>query len=80
MAKNILPDWNDYWSKISSLNMLVEKSNDLDDTLRNIEKEFDCKLLSGDHIQIITALEERIEELTNSRSLTKEGVQADLFD
>ena len=80
MSKKGLPDWMIYWEKSSDLKKLREKSNNLDETLRGIESEFGCKLLSGDHMQIISALEDRIDDLESSQSGKESGVQADLFE
>ena len=80
MSHSKLPDWQKYWSKINDINVLQLKSSEIDETLRNIEKEFDCKLMSGDHLLIIEALENRIEELKNQLTIQKSGIQADLFD
>ncbi len=78
-----LPDWSTYWRRYNDLATLQKKSNDLDETLQGLETEFECKLLSGDHIQIITALEERIEELEKIKQDSANspyGVQASLFE
>jgi len=75
-----LPDWTTYWGRYSDLALLQKKSVELDDTLKGIEEEFQCKLLSGDHIQIITALEERIDELEEAQAKSPYGVQANLFE
>jgi len=80
MSHSKLPNWQKYWSKISDINELQLKSSDIDETLRNIEKEFDCKLMSGDHLLIIEALENRIEEIKSQLTIQKSGIQADLFD
>ena len=80
MARGGMRDWNAYWDKFKSLAALQEKSNNIDETFKRIEAEFGCKLLSGDHIQIIAALEERIEDLENTQAKTQAGVQADLFE
>jgi hypothetical protein len=56
-------NWQAYWQKYENPDILNQKSDNMDDTLREIESKLERKLLSGDHIQIISALEERIEEL-----------------
>jgi len=47
--------------------------------LKAIEKEYNCKLMSGDQLMIIEALEERIEQLKNDM-IIKPGLQGDLFE
>lgn len=49
-----------------------------DDTLDHLEKEMGERLLSGDHILIIEALENRIEDLENSQPVDTEA-QGELF-
>lgn len=80
MAKNHLPNWEKYWENFSDLEVLREKANNLDETLRLLEKEFAVKLMSGDHMQIIAALEERIDELERRQRAAQRVVQTDLFD
>jgi len=63
MSKTKMADWETYWSQFDDLNLLQSKSSNLDDTLVEIQQKFDRKLLSGDQLQIIGTLEERIEEL-----------------
>ena len=79
MQHRKFPDWNSYWAKYSNVSLLENKSSNLDETLQEIENEFQVKLLSGDHLLIISALEDRIEELTNQLSNLNSGIQADLF-
>lgn len=55
--------WNKYWEKYDDLEELDHMSEDIDSTLQGIELGLNRKLLSGDHLLIISALEERIEEL-----------------
>jgi hypothetical protein len=55
--------WNKYWEKYDDLEELDQMSDDIDSTLQGIELGLNRKLLSGDHLLIISALEERIEEL-----------------
>ena len=80
MVKSILPDWEKYWENFKDLNLLRHKSNNLDETLMMIEKEFATKLMSGDHMQIVASLEERIEELERVQRAEKHVIQADLFE
>jgi len=80
MSSSKLPDWQKYWVKFRDINELQLKSSNIDDTLKNIEKEFDCKLMSGDHLLIIEALENRIEELKSQLNIHRSGIQADLFE
>ncbi|MBN1541819.1 hypothetical protein JW992_06705 [candidate division KSB1 bacterium] len=79
MTQNKLPEWSVYWSRYNDADLLQKMSSDMDDTLRRIEAEFNCKLLSGDHLMIIDALEERIEELENARRTNPVDVQGELF-
>ena len=71
-------DWKGYWRQYTDLDTLQEMCMDMDSTLQKIEAEKGVKLLSGDHIQIITALEDRIEELESTQAHDV-GVQGDLF-
>ena len=80
MAKTHLPDWEKYWANFKDLNVLRTKSANLDDTLQLIEKEFATKLLSGDHLMLLSAMEDRIEELEKEEKASKGVVQTDLFD
>ena len=80
MSTSRLPDWNEYWRRSQDLNLLNKKSADLDGTFLAIEEEFGCKLLSGDHLQIISALEDRIDELEMAHQTQGAGLQTDLFD
>lgn len=80
MSHSKLPNWQKYWSKINNINELQLKSSEIDETLKNIENEFNCKLMSGDHLLIIEALENRIEELKSQLTIHKSGIQADLFE
>jgi hypothetical protein len=80
MVKSILPDWGKYWENFKDLDLLRRKSGNLDETLKMIEKEFATKLMSGDHMQIVDSLEERIEELERIRRAEKHVFQADLFE
>jgi len=76
MSHNRIPDWNRYWAAYKDLNVLERKSQDLDLTLRDLETEFECKFLSGDHLLIVSALEARIAEL---QAVEKTGIQSELF-
>ena len=80
MVKSILPDWEKYWDNFNDLSLLRAKANNLDETLNLLEKEFAVKLMSGDHMQIIAALEDRIEQLERVQRAEKHVVQADLFE
>ncbi|MBN1464368.1 hypothetical protein JXA02_01310 [candidate division KSB1 bacterium] len=78
MSKGALPDWEKYWANFNDLGLLKSKSANLDETLQLIEKEFATKLLSGDHMQILDALEDRLAEL--ERMEKAQAVQSDLFE
>ena len=80
MAKSALPDWEKYWANFKDAGLLKYKVANLDETLLMIEKEFAAKLLSGDHMQLVDALEERIDELEKIEIAQKGSVQADLFE
>ena len=56
-------DWCSYWSEFNNLDELRKKSDDIDETLIELENEKKSKLLAGDHTLIIAALEDRIEWL-----------------
>ncbi len=79
MQYKTLPDWQKYWAKIKDIQQLQYKSRQIDETLKAIEQEFNCKLVSGDQLLIIEALEERIGELKQELS-ARSGMQGDLFD
>lgn len=74
-----LPGWSAYWAQYTDLAQLKKRYDNLDDTLHLLEKEFQCKLLSGDHVQIITGLEDRIDELEQIYQAQGAGLQAELF-
>jgi hypothetical protein len=80
MVKSSLPDWGKYWENFKDLDLLKLKSSNLDETLTMIEKEFGTKLMSGDQMQIVTSLEERIDELERVQRAEKHVFQADLFE
>ena len=63
MKRQTFHDWNTYWSEFNDLDELQQKSEDIDEILVSLEKESGTKLLAGDHMLIITALEDRIEWL-----------------
>ena len=80
MQKNSLPDWEKYWANFKDLRVLRSKSANLDETLQLIEKEFATKLLSGDHLLLLDALDNRIEEMERLEKAQKGAVQAELFE
>lgn len=80
MAKNLKSDWIVYWSRFKDLDLLQTKSFNLDETLLDIEKEVGFKLLSGDQMLLIIALEDRIRELSKVSHDKKVDVQVNLFD
>ncbi len=80
MSKSLRTDWVAYWNRFSNLNELENKSFQLDDTLIAIEAEVGCKLLSGDQMQIIMALEDRIRELARTGQRSAASAQINLFD
>lgn len=55
--------WNKYWEKYENLEELNHMCEDIDSTLQAIELGLNRKLLSGDHMLIISALEKRINKL-----------------
>ncbi len=80
MSRSLRSDWVAYWARYSNLNELENKSFQLDDTLREIEAEVGCKLMSGDQMQIIMALEDRIRELAKTGQRSAASAQINLFD
>lgn len=80
MYKNTLPDWEKYWANFQDRNLLLYKADNLDETLQLIEKEFNTKLLSGDHIMILDALDDRIDELERVETVQRKVVQTNLFE
>ena len=80
MAKSVRTDWAAYWGQFDDLDELQAKSFNLDDTLIEIEKYAGCKLLSGDQMQIIMALEERIREVSKRSGKGAVSAQYSLFD
>ena len=79
MSRDALPDWEKYWANFKDLGLLRSKIANLDETLLSIEKEFDAKLLSGDHMLLLDALEDRIDELERVERADKSVVQQELF-
>ena len=80
MVKSSLPDWGKYWSNFNDVQLLKHKAANLDETLQLIEKEFDTKLLSGDHMLLLDALDDRIDELERLNKAQKAAVQTNLFE
>jgi hypothetical protein len=80
MAKSMRTDWVAYWDQYNDLDELQSKSFNLDETLVEIEKNVGCKLLSGDQMQIIMALEERIREVSKRSGKGAMSAQCSLFD
>ena len=80
MAKPMRTDWVAYWDQFQNLDELQYKSFHLDETLVEIEQRAGCKLLSGDQMQVIMALEERIRELSKSSDKSALSAQYSLFD
>ena len=80
MARYYKNDWAAYWDRFTDLDELQSKSFNLDETLVEIEKESGCKLLSGDQMQIIMALEERIREVSKRSGRNAMSPQCSLFD
>ena len=78
--RKTLPNWERYWAKYNNPDELEEKLNQLDDTLKSIELEFDCKLLSGDQMELVDALEERLELLQRLDNSRESDLQISLFD
>ena len=78
--KRHLPNWNKYWSNFTDLDLLRYKSSNLDETLELLEKEFATKLMSGEQMQLITELEDRIAELERIEREEKRSVQGSLFE
>jgi len=74
-------DWVAYWGRYDDYNELERKSFNMDDTLHDIESEFSIKLMSGDQMMIIDALEERLKELAKSgKRKSAPSMQISLFD
>lgn len=55
--------WKSYWNKFSNINQLQKMAENMDETLRRLEKDSGKKLMAKDHMEIIMALEERLAEL-----------------
>ncbi len=79
MSRLFRNDWPGYWARFDDPALLQHKSMNIDQTLREIEEELDIKLLSGDQIQVIEALEERLKEMSKRRKPVDSG-QISLFD
>ena len=80
MAKQALPNWEKYWAKFHDREELLDIADNIDDQLLRIEKEFDVKLVSGDHLMLIDALEERIDDLEKLAVAKDSPLQASLFE
>jgi hypothetical protein len=80
MAKQALPNWDRYWAKFHDRDELLDIADNIDDQLLHIEKEYGVKLLSGDHILILEALDERIDDLEKLAVAKESPLQASLFD
>ncbi|MBD3384244.1 hypothetical protein GF407_04880 [candidate division KSB1 bacterium] len=78
MARKNLSEWQAYWSRYSNIQELKKMAANFDDTLDHLENEMGERLLSGDHILIIEALENRIVDLENSQPVDTEA-QGELF-
>lgn len=79
MSKLFRNDWAGYWAKFDDAALLQHKAMNIDETLRAIESELDIKLLSGDQMQVIDALEERIRTMGKRRKPVS-SLQTSLFD
>lgn len=63
-------NWRDFWKQFDDPRVLDCKSDDIDETLKEIERKLNRKLLSGDQMMIIEALEDRIEELSRRNTIS----------
>ena len=79
MERSKLPNWTKYWGKYDDIVLLNGRSEDMDVTFQTIEAEFKIKLLSADHLEIIAALDERLEALEGELSMSTKGIQGELF-
>ena len=79
MNKLFRNNWADYWARFSDVGLLQGKSANIDSTLLEIEKELGIKLLSGDQLQVIDALEERLKSV-KKRGKTSNALQTSLFE
>jgi hypothetical protein len=79
MNKVFRNDWVHYWARFDDLMLLQKKSTNIDETLLEIEGELDIKLLSGDQMQVLDALENRIKEMSKHRKPAS-SMQTSLFD
>ena len=79
MKRFTYQNWCDYWAKFDDIDKLVRKSEDIDGTLISLQQEFGTKFLAGDHMLIITALEERIEYLQENSPIVEPSGQLAMF-
>lgn len=80
MSRQALPNWDKYWARFHDRDELLDIADNIDDLLVRIEKEYGVKLLSGDHMMLIDALEERIGDLEKLAVAKESPLQASLFD
>lgn len=80
MSRQALPNWEKYWAKFQDRDELLDIVDNIDDQLIRIEKEYGVKLLSGDHLMLIDALEERIDDLEKLAVAKDSPLQASLFE
>jgi len=80
MNRQALPNWEKYWSKYHNREELLDLAENIDNTLLHIEKEFGVKLLSGDHMMLLDALDERIDDLEKLSAAKESPLQTSLFD
>ncbi len=80
MSRQALPNWDKYWARFHDRDELLNIADNIDDQLVRIEKEYGVKLLSGDHMMLIDALEERIDDLEKLATAKESPLQASLFD
>jgi len=79
MSKLFRNDWVGYWAKYDDPALLQKKSVNIDTTLREIEQELNLKLLSGDQLQVIDALEDRLKSVSK-RKKSAVTAQTSLFE
>ena len=80
MSRQALPNWDKYWARFHDRDELLNIADNIDDLLLRIEKEYSVKLLSGDHMMLIDALEERIDDLEKLAAAKESPLQASLFE